>query len=158
MQALFQQNKYCQTYEEMRNVVFNTQYDLKDLRTVDKGKCVDVTNSKKAHWVARNKCCNVYIGVFTTSLAVKVIEGDATHRKSSPLYDDSVTFVVSPTDADSPLETILRDFSNDLVGKDFTKFLALGEKTYRQVMIDGEQRIVCKGIPKTEQLKAEVNM
>lgn len=43
MRALFQRNKYCQADDEMRNIVFNTQYDLKDLSIVDKGKCVDLT-------------------------------------------------------------------------------------------------------------------
>lgn len=36
--------------------------------------------------------------------------------------------------------------------------MAIGKKTYCQRTENGEQRIKCKGIPKTETLKEEINM
>lgn len=71
---------------------------------------------------------------------------------------DSVMSVSKPDCADPPLGSILGDLSDDLSGKYFTEFLALWKKTYCQLLNNGEQRLKCKGIQKTEKLKVSVNI
>lgn len=56
------------------------------------------------------------------------------------------------------LELFLGTSLNDLNGSHFTEFMALGKKSYCQLLNNGEQCLKCKGIPKTEKLKGRVNM
>ncbi|XP_055345824.1 uncharacterized protein LOC129593479 [Paramacrobiotus metropolitanus] len=155
MKALYQQHKYCNTYKQMKDIVFNTSFETKDVRIVNNGKALDVTYMEKKNWAAPNKRCNPYIGVFTTGLAQLKLLQQLRLVEDRLLYcdTDSVMFVSELEKPDPPLGDLLGEFSDDLGGNYFVEWLALAKKTYCQMMSTGEERIKCKGIPKTEALK-----
>lgn len=159
MHSVFQQHKYCMNYDECR-VVFKSQFDTEDLVMVNNGKVLDVTYSKKEHWVAPNKRCNEYVGLFVMRLAQPKLFRELPRVRDRLIYrdTDSAMFTSKSECRDLPVEVKLEDFSNDLNGKHFTEFLALSNKTYCQLLSNGDQRLKCKGISKTENLKARVNM
>lgn len=63
---------------------------------------------------------------------------------------DAVLFTSPPGEENPTLRTILGEFSNALGGGYSLELLSVWEETYCQQMMDGEQRIRCYGIPKTE--------
>ncbi|XP_055339072.1 uncharacterized protein LOC129588733 [Paramacrobiotus metropolitanus] len=123
MRPLFQQNKYCKTYQEMRDVVFNSQFDTKDIRLLVLLKAMRIKNEDTLY-------CDT----------------------------DSIFFISRHGVAEPPIGNIIGDFSDELNGKHFVEWAALGKKSYCQVLSDGEQRMKCKGIPKTHRLRENVNM
>lgn len=143
----------------MRRIVFDSQYDTKDLRLVNGGKSLDDV-FRKEHWVAPNERRNEYIGLFVAGLAQLKLLRELRRDEDRLIYcdTDSVMFVSKPDCADPPLGSILGDFSDDLNGDYFAESLTLGKKTYCQLLGNGDQRLKCKGIPKTEKSEGRANV
>ena len=159
MDCNYQLSQYVSDYDAMRKIVFNSENEVEDVRSVHDGKSMDITYKKKDACRSPNSRGNLIVGIFTTAQAQLILLKVLEVVGFRILYcdTDSVSYVHREGLPEPKIGRVIGELTDDLGGRTITSFTALGKKTYACVLSDGEVKIRAKGIPRTEKLKDYLN-